>query len=123
MNKPSKLTGLDYSVMIGGPLIFVAIAVIGIRALLGGQPVIDPVKMLRDGAVSTGMSEHEVLNKVGQPKATIENKNGGTTFRYQHGTWDTDRSTFVEEDAYIDFDESERVSEVSFESKTPSQPK
>jgi hypothetical protein len=118
-----KLTTVDYVVMIGGPALFMIIAVIGIRAMMVAGPDIDPAKALRDGAAVSGMNEKDVLRKVGSPKATIDNPDGSTTFRYQHGTWDLNRHTFVEEDAYVDFDVSGRVSGVSFEAKTPSQPK
>ena len=117
-----KLAPIDYVVMIGGPAVFIVIAIIGVRSLLGTAPSTDPVKVLRDGTVSSGMSESEVLSKVGQPKATVTNTNGTTSFRYQHGTWDSERKTFVEEDAYVDFDDTDHVSGVSFESRTPAQP-
>ncbi len=118
-----KLTTIDYAVMFGGPAIFIAIAILGIRSLLGSAPVHDSVKLLRDGAVKPGMTQTEVVSKVGQPKSTVENTNGSLTFRYQHGTWDADRHTFVEEDGYVDFDQNETVSGVSFEARTPPQPK
>ncbi|MDR3689282.1 MAG: hypothetical protein P4L46_07885 [Fimbriimonas sp.] len=118
-----KLSAVDYAFMIGGPLVFLLLAVILIRSLLGGTGPENPVTMLREGAVKTGMSEMQVENIVGPPKSTTENPNGGTTFRYQHGAWDSDRRTFLEEDAYVDFDASDQVSGISFESRTPPLPK
>ena len=120
--KRQKLGLIDYSVMIGGPVVFILIAVVGIGSLLGTQEITNPISKLKSGEVKIGMDESEVLKRVGQPKSTTDNSSGGLTYRYEHGLWDTERKTFMEEDAYIDFDSTNHVSGISFESKTPPQP-
>ena len=120
--KRKTLTPIDYAVMIGGPSIFIAIAILGIRSLIVTPDAFNPVKRLKDGMVKPGMAEGEVIKLVGDPKSTTENSTGGFTFRYEHGLWDSDRKTFVEEDAYVDFDDASHVSGISFESRTPPQP-
>ena len=105
--------------MFGGPLVFLAIAVLGIRMLMGPAPPTQAVQRLRDGAVRTGMSESEVRRLVGEPKGTIEKSDGGYTYRYQRSAWDSSRNTFLEEDAYVDFSASGTVTSVVFDSRIP----
>jgi hypothetical protein len=109
--------------MIGGPVLFLLIAWWGLRALAGGTLPDTPIQRLRDGAVRPGMSQSEVVKAVGPPKVQVERESGGLTFRYMGSTWDTQRATFLEEDAYVDFGSDGRVSAVSFESRTPEPPK
>lgn len=114
---------LDYVVMIGGPLVFLAIAWFGLRAIAGGPSHESAIELLREGAVRVGMTEAEVRQAVGSPKAETQSDDGKLTYRYMRSSWDTSRRTFVEEDAYIDFDASGRVSGLAFDSRTPDPPK
>lgn len=120
LDKPKPF---DYLVMIGAPLLFMAIAVWGLRSLAGADVPQTAIHRLREGVVKPGMTREEVLRLVGRPKAEIQNESGRTTFRYMHGVWDTQSATFREDDAYVDFDASGRVSSVAFETRTPEPPK
>ena len=110
---------VDYLVMFGGPILFLAIALWGISAFLGPPAPPNKIQMLRDGVVKVGMSERQVVDLVGEPKATIVKPSGGYSFRYQRSTWIPDRKQFVEEDGYVDFDEAGMVTGVALESRTP----
>lgn len=105
--------------MFGGPILFLLIAFFGLRALVGPGPVESPVQKLRNGAVSVGMREDEVLSKIGRPKSATERPEGGFTYRYQRSSWDNQRSTMLEEDAYVDFSAGGTVTGITFEARTP----
>lgn len=105
--------------MFGGPALFLIIAIVGLRALLGPIPEPHPVQRLRDGVVSAGASEAEVLKKIGRPHSVAERDGGGFSYRFQRSAWDPGRMTFMEEDAYVDFSSDGRVSSISFESRIP----
>lgn len=117
--KLDKPKPIDYVVMFGGPLIFLVIAFFGIRSLVGPAPPTQVVQRLRDGAVKVGMTEAEVLSVAGEPKGRIEKSDGGFTFRYQRSAWDTQRNTFLEEDAYIEFSSAGTVTGITFDSRVP----
>ncbi len=110
-NPLGKPTAIDYVVMIGGPIAFLAIAVWGIFWLLGPGPPKNPVSLLKKGVVKVGMAPAEVIERVGNPKSIEPRTAGGFTYRYHRGT----EEPFVEEDAFVDFSESERVVNISFE--------
>lgn len=116
-NPLGKPTALDYAVLFGGPIAFLAIAILGTLWLLGPAPPKNPVSLLKKGAVAPGMSPDEVVEAVGRPNSVEPRDAGGFTYRYHRGT----AEPFVEEDAYVDFSSSERVVSVSFE-RTPVQP-
>jgi len=59
----------------------------------------------------------------GPPKSRSTGEDGRVTFRYMSSAWDVNRSAFVEEDAYVDFDSTGRVANISFDSQTPTPPK
>ncbi|MGV3618108.1 MAG: hypothetical protein ACO1SV_22510 [Fimbriimonas sp.] len=117
--KLDKPKPIDYAVMFGGPILFLLIAFFGIRTFVGPPPPVQVVQRLRDGAVKVGMTEAEVLATVGEPKGTIEKSDGGFTYRYQRSAWDSARSTFLEEDAYIEFSSSGTVTGINFDSRVP----
>lgn len=102
---------LDYAFMIGGPLAFLLVAVLGIYWVLGPGSPPNPVKLIKDGAVKVGMTQDDVQTAVGKPKSVEARPDGGITWRYRHGT----AEPFVEEDAYVDFGSSERVISTSVE--------
>lgn len=110
-NPLGKPTALDYAVLFGGPIAFLAIAVFGTLWLLGPAPPNNPVSLLKKGAVQVGMTPEEVVDQVGRPKSIEPRPAGGFTYRYHRGT----AEPFVEEDAYVDFSESGRVVNVTFE--------
>jgi len=121
--KLDKPKPLDYLVMIGGPILFMAIAWWGLHTLAGGGTSETPFERLRNGAIHPGMTQEEVVRAVGPPKAEVQRETGGASYRYMRSTWDTQRATFLEEDAYVDFDRDGRVSGINFEAKTPDPPK
>jgi hypothetical protein len=100
--------------MVGGPIVFLLFAVLGILWLLGPAPPPNPVKLIKDGKVQAGMSMAEVQNAVGPPKSIESRSDGGFTWRYRHGT----SEPFVEEDAYVDFSSTGRVLSVTVERVT-----
>ncbi len=106
-----KPTAMDYAVMIGGPLAFLLLAVLGILWVLGPGPPPNPVKLIREGAVKNGMSAAEVRRAVGEPKSVVSRPDGGVTWRYRRGT----AEPFVEDDAYVDFGASGHVIGVTVE--------
>jgi hypothetical protein len=118
-SKLDKPKPIDYAVMFGGPLIFLLIAFVGIRSFVGPPPPVPVVQRLRDGAVKPGMTEGEVLAAVGPPKGRLEKGDGGFAYRYQRSAWDSQRSTFLEEDAYIDFSAGGTVTGITFDSRVP----
>ena len=118
--KLDKPTPIDYAVMFGGPILFLLVAFLGIRSLLGPAPPVHAVQKLRDGVVRVGMRESEVLMAVGEPKGIVDKPDGGFTYRYQRSAWDPQRNTFIEEDAYVDFTPDGTVASVAFDSKIPS---
>lgn len=112
--RPSALgkpTGVDYAVMIGGPVAFIAILVWAIYFFLGPAPPANPVSKLKRGAVSAGMSTDQVRAEVGEPKSIEPRPDGGFTYVYHRGT----EEPFVEEDALVAFSASGYVISVSFE--------
>jgi hypothetical protein len=115
----TKLRPIDWAFLIGGPIVFLAIAWFGLNAIIGPGPAPHPVALLRAGRVTPGMTEGEVRALLGPPKADITQEEGKYYFRYQRSSWQSDTKTFVEEDAYVDFESDGRVSGVSFESRTP----
>lgn len=107
--------------MFGGPLLFLVIAIVGIRSLLGvGAP--DAMTLLREGAVKVGMTEREVVRAVGEPRVVVEKETGGFTYRYHRGAWDVQRNVFREEDADVEFSPGGRVSSISFHETVPPLP-
>jgi hypothetical protein len=119
MKTAEKKGAVDYLVMFGAPLAFLALAWWGIASLLGPGPAPNAFELLRDGRVKPGMSQGQVIAEVGAPKEVVSRPDGGASLRYQRSTWVPDRKTFVEEDAYVDLDPQGFVTGVAFESRTP----
>jgi hypothetical protein len=105
------MSALDYLFMIGGPIAFLLFALLGIYWVLGPGPPPNPVKLIRDGAVTTGMTRKQVLDAVGLPKSEVTNPDGTVTWRFSHGA----EEAFVEDDAYVDFGGSGTVINVTVE--------
>ncbi|MDX2065796.1 MAG: outer membrane protein assembly factor BamE [Fimbriimonadaceae bacterium] len=115
----ARLRPIDWAFLIGGPLVFLAIAWFGLNAIIGPSPTPNPVEQLRAGRIKPGMSEAEVRAILGPPKADVTQEEGKFYYRYQRSAWQSETRTFTEEDAYVDFEVDGRVSGVSFESRTP----
>lgn len=120
--KREPLRPIDWAVVVGGPVVFLAIAWFGLQAIIGPGPDPNPVAELRAGKVRPGMRESEVLQRVGRPTAVVENEDGTFYYRYQHSAWRPEDKTPIEEDGYVDFSASALVTNVSFDSRTPPQP-
>lgn len=116
------LQPIDYAFMIGGPIVFLLIAWIGVMQLLGPAPAENPVAKLRRDVVKAGMPEAKVIELVGPPKGIEPLSNGGYSFRYQRSGWNQEQKTLQEEDAYVDFTASGTVSSVNFDSREPLPP-
>ncbi len=114
-----KPTPLEYGFLFGGPALFLLIAWALASSFIGPPPREATVKQIRQGAVKVGMSEADVLAKVGKPKGIIPKDDGGFTYRYQSSAWDPDRKSPLEEDAYVEFSDSGSVSGISFDSRVP----
>ncbi len=110
---------IDYAVMFGGPILFLLVAFLGVRSLVGPPAPVSAVQRLRDGVVKVGMTESEVVRAAGPPKGITEKPDGGTTLRYQRSAWDAQRSTFLEEDAYVDLSPDGVVTAVAFDARVP----
>lgn len=94
------MTFSDYAVMIGGPIAFLLVAVLGILWVLGPAPARNPVELVKKGEVRTGMTRSQVLDLLGAPKSKVPLPDGGEAWKYHHGT----SEPFVEEDADLKFD-------------------
>ena len=106
-----RKSALDYFFIFGLPVVFVCIAFFGILWIAGPAPVPNPIQRLKAGAVQIGMSIDQVETAVGTPKAIRSQDDGSMTYRYSHGT----SEPLVEEDGYVDFNASGRVTRVDFE--------
>ena len=84
------MTRLDYAVLYGGPLLFLLIAWLMIRMLLGPVPKPDALRLIREGKVRVGANAQTVLNVLGEPKDLIEHEDGSITFRYVKTVWDNE---------------------------------
>ena len=119
MAKPKlpKLQPVDYAVMFGGPILFLIVAVLGIRALLGPAPQVDPIRAIRNEEIRSGMSRNEVLDKLGAPS-----QDTGTTLTYRRTVWDENRKEFAQDEGTIELDGSERVISTKVERLQPPAP-
>lgn len=107
-----KITPLDYVFMIGGPVLCLAIILLGVRWALGPAPPDNPVSRLKQGVVKPGMTKDQVLDELGRQPQSVESRpDGGVNWVYHRGT----EEPFVEEDAVIAFSAGETVVSVSFE--------
>lgn len=104
-----RLTKIDYLFLIGGPVLFVATAVIGIMWLLGPPPPKNPVKLIKEGAVKTGMSVSEVEQILGQPKEMTQTADGGLRFLYVKSS----ETPFVADEGIVEFSATGQVVRVT----------
>jgi hypothetical protein len=113
------MSTVDYLVLYGMPILFLALATFLVSLYLGQAPQVGVVQRIRNGAVRPGMTEQEVLQRAGPPKGVVNREDGGFTYRYQSSAWDPERRVPIEEDAYIDFSSSGVVGNVTFDSRVP----
>lgn len=102
MPRPARqqpMTALDYLFMIGGPLAFLLVAVLGVYWIIGPAPPDNPIQLIKDHRVAAGMSQEKVLQILGEPKSVVALPDGGERWEYHHGTADP----FVEEDGDLVF--------------------
>lgn len=109
-NPLGKPTAIDYVVLFGGPIAFLAIAVTLILYLIGPAPRQNPVERIKAGAVRVGMTVEDVERAVGPPREATDREDGGFTYRYKSSP-----EPFVEEDAFIDFSPAGRVLTINIE--------
>lgn len=109
----------DYAFLIGMPILFLIIAVLGVRSILGPVPTPHPVEQLREGFVVTGLSESAIRARLGAPTQEFSREDGSTVLRYSRGVWDTNRRTFVQEDADVVLSAEGIAVRVQFDSSTP----
>lgn len=113
MNAPKadrpKLSRIDYLFLIGGPVAFVLFAVLSIMWILGPPPPKNPIKLIKDGDVKTGMSVKEVERVLGQPKEITITPEGGLKYLYIKSA-DT---PFVADEGTVEFNSTGQVVRVS----------
>jgi hypothetical protein len=118
----AKLKPIDYAVMIGGPVAFLACSAALIMMLLGPAPRPNPVQQLRDGKVKTGQTFREMESRVGPASSVTENENGTSTFRYRYSGYDHEARQPIEEDAYVEVGQDGRILSISFDRRVPTVP-
>lgn len=107
-DKP-KLTRTDYLFLIGGPVAFIAFAILGIFWILGPPPPQNPIKLIKEGEVKVGMSPSQVEAILGRPKEISELPNGGLRYLYVKSA-DT---PFVADEGIVDFSPTGQVTRVA----------
>ena len=122
MRRPQlpPLRPIDYGFLIGGPLVFLLIAVFGMRAIVGPIPQPSPVQRIKDGEITSGMGYDEVLRKLGKPKEITTAATGdSTTVIYTRTVADGDLQI---EEGVITFDATMRVQEAHVDRQLPTKP-
>jgi len=107
-----KPTRLDYGFMIGGPILFIAIALAGLHAILNPPHPFDPIQRLQSGDVTDGMTVDQVERQVGVPKAVVDNSIGGTTFRYDRTVFQQQSQGFAIVEGDVEFGPEGHVQDV-----------
>ncbi|MBX3118301.1 MAG: hypothetical protein KF784_04490 [Fimbriimonadaceae bacterium] len=107
-DKP-KLTRTDYYFLIGGPVAFIAFAILGILWILGPPPRQNPIKLIKDGEVRVGMSIGQVEDVLGRPKEISELPDGGLRYLYVRNA-DT---AFVADEGIVEFSPTGQVTRVA----------
>lgn len=108
--------------MIGGPLLFLAIAVFGIRALLGPPPELNPVDEIRAGRIRAGMTLDNVVDRLGAPSDLQTKEDGSSALIYRRTGWEQERKEFVQYEATVSLDASGRVIDAKVEKLQPPAP-
>ena len=103
---PPKLAPLDYAFMIGGPILFLLIAIFGMRAVIGPIPQPSPVQRIKDEEIKPGMTLSDVLHRLGKPKDIQTRDDGSQELIYTRTVSDGELTL---EEGVIDFGTSGTV--------------
>ena len=85
-----KLEPIDYLFMIGGPALFLFIAIFGMTKVIGPIPHASPVQRIKDGEIKSGMTLDQVLHDLGKPKEVETHDDGTATVIYTRTVADPD---------------------------------
>lgn len=113
-----KLLPIDYTVIIGGPMICLLIIWLGIRCIVGPGPRPSPIQMLRDGVIEIGAPMSKVQDKLGRPGRMQELPDGGFIFVYTRTVLESSGSDSLDE-ASVQFTPSGRVERITFDRSSP----
>lgn len=120
--KKEKLKPLDYAVMFGGPILFLLIFWIGVRAIIGPVPEASPVKKLRDGVIQIGAKMDDVQKELGRPSQSVELPDGGYRFTYTRTVLEQETRSDSLDEAVVDFTPTGRVQSIRFDRSAPPSP-
>ena len=120
-------TPLERVVLFGGTVLYIVLVVIAWKALLGPTVKPNPVKLLKDGAVTVGEPMAHLVDRVGPPNHEVMDANGRRTWNFETTTWNSDLKAVIAEDADVSIDEDGRIGAINFSSKkvdqTPQEPR
>jgi len=122
MRRPQlpPLRPIDYAFLIGGPIVFLLIAVLGMRVVVGPIPPPSPVQRIKDGEITQGMSLDDVVKKLGKPKEITTAPSGdSTTVIYTRTVADGDLQI---EEGVITLDTTMHVVEAHVDRQLPTKP-
>jgi hypothetical protein len=114
-----KLQPIDYAFMIGGPSLFLLIAIVGMARIIGPIPHPSAVERIKDGEISPGMTLEQVLHKLGQPKEVQTHDDGTATVIYTRTVADPDLQV---EEGVIQVTQSGQVLTTTVDTQLPTKP-
>ena len=117
--KLPDLRPIDYLFLIGGPVLFFLIAVVGLRAIVGPIPQPNPVQRIRDGEFKSGDNLTDVLKKLGAPKSITTNPDGSMTVIYTRTVADGDLQI---EEGVLTVDSTGHIVETHVDRQLPTKP-
>jgi hypothetical protein len=106
-------------VMFGGPIIFLLIFWIGVRAIIGPVPEKSPVERLRNGDIAVGASLATVQKELGRPTRLQELPDGGFRFVYTRTVYESATKSDRLDEAEVEFDAMGKVQSIRFDPWTP----
>ena len=120
-DRPSlpKLRPIDYAILFGMPVVFMAITVFGLIRVVGPIPQPSAVQRIKDGEVKSGDSLDSVLKRLGQPKSVTSKDDGSMTVIYTRTVADGDLQI---EEGVISLDASAHVIETHVDRQLPTKP-
>lgn len=120
--KKEKLKPLDYAVMFGGPIAFLLVFWLGVRAIIGPVPEASPVKKLRDGEIAIGAKMEDVQKELGRPNQAIELPDGGYRFTYTRTVFEQATRSDSLDEAIVEFTPTGRVAKIDIKRDAPPSP-
>lgn len=120
--KKEKLKPFDYAVMFGGPIVFLLIFWLGVRAIIGPVPEASPVKKLRDGEIQIGAKMTDVEKELGRPSQAVELPDGGYRFTYTRTVLEQETRSDSLDEAVVEFTPTGRVQSIRFDRSAPPSP-